>query len=81
MNGVVVTCTSCQRTWTLAVDASAYLLLELQSRPCPHCEACTLNCTTLSPESPDAAAEDTRPGRKTIDRQPRRIARRLSRPA
>ena len=44
MNGLSITCVSCQRSWRLAVDASPYVLLDLASRPCPFCEAGTLSC-------------------------------------
>ena len=48
MGGVSVTCGNCQRSFTLAVDASTYLLLELESRPCPYCDAYTLSTRTVA---------------------------------
>jgi uncharacterized protein CbrC (UPF0167 family) len=45
MKGKVVTCMSCGRRWPVAVHDSLYLLIELSSRPCPHCEAYTLTIT------------------------------------
>jgi hypothetical protein len=44
MKAVVVTCASCSRSWKLNLHNSLYLQLDLSSRPCPHCEAYTLNC-------------------------------------
>jgi len=64
MGGVVVTCDSCHRSFTLAVDASPYLQLDLESRPCPFCEAYTLS--TRAASDPDRAE---RPFRIRRDRR------------
>lgn len=58
MTGLSITCGSCHRSWKLAVDASPYLMLDLAGRPCPCCEAGTLNC--LEPE------EATPPPRRSV---------------
>jgi hypothetical protein len=50
MGGVLVTCKKCHRNFTLAVDASPYLLFDLQSRPCPYCEAYTLSSRAADEE-------------------------------
>jgi hypothetical protein len=41
MSGII--CSSCQRIWRVSVPESVYLQMELLSRPCPYCEACTLS--------------------------------------
>ncbi len=55
MAGILVICESCRRSFNLAVDASPYLLLELQSRPCPFCEAYTLGARVTG--APDGAQD------------------------
>jgi hypothetical protein len=39
-----IICASCHRSWVLSVDYSVHLELELESHPCPQCEAYTLSC-------------------------------------
>jgi hypothetical protein len=40
-----ITCRSCHRSWVLSIDNdSLYVKLNLESLPCPHCEAYTLSC-------------------------------------
>ncbi len=45
MNGsAVVTCNNCKRSWALGTDTSLFFQLDLCTRPCPWCEAYTLDC-------------------------------------
>jgi hypothetical protein len=44
MKELMITCASCRQSWKLEVEESVYLELDLTSRPCPCCEACTLTC-------------------------------------
>ena len=44
MNSRYITCDHCHRTWRFDPDDSVYLQLDLASKPCPYCEACTLSC-------------------------------------
>jgi hypothetical protein len=39
----IIVCDSCNRSWVVSASDSVYLELELVSRPCPFCEACTLS--------------------------------------
>ena len=48
MSGVAVACESCGRNFVLPVAGSPHLLLDLQSRPCPYCEAYTLSCREIA---------------------------------
>lgn len=42
MDRVTISCNSCERLWTLRCTLSIYEQQSLESRPCPHCGACTL---------------------------------------
>ena len=48
MSGVAVACESCGRDFVLPVAGSPHLVLELQSRPCPYCDAYTLSCREIA---------------------------------
>ena len=52
MPPLCITCASCHRSWVLSVDDSLYLELDLASRPCPLCEAYTLNCLGRAATAP-----------------------------
>src|SRR6516164_3725204 len=52
MTPLCISCASCHRSWALSVDDSLYLELDLASRPCPHCEAYTLNCPGRAAAAP-----------------------------
>lgn len=44
VEGVSISCESCERIWTLASHFSVYEQQAIESRPCPHCAAYTLTC-------------------------------------
>jgi hypothetical protein len=44
MNGMLISCKTCGRRWETPLHHSVLVQLELASRSCPHCEACTLEC-------------------------------------
>jgi hypothetical protein len=52
MTPLCISCASCHRSWALSVEDSLYLELDLVSRPCPHCEAYTLNCSGRAAAAP-----------------------------
>lgn len=59
MSGVTVACDSCGRRFVLPVAGSPHLVLELQSRPCPYCEAYTLSCREIADiDHPPVSARD-----------------------
>ena len=43
MNGLELTCSTCKRTWSLNIEASLYVQLDISTRPCPYCESYTLS--------------------------------------
>jgi len=61
MPPLCITCASCQRSWTLSVEDSLYLALDLASHPCPYCEAYTLSCTKRAAAAPPPRRPRARP--------------------
>ena len=57
MTTYTVVCHSCGETWRLAGTWSAYESEATESRPCPHCDACTLSCP--EPAAPAASRRRT----------------------
>lgn len=53
--GLRTTCRSCLRSWVLPCDGSTYLLMDLEARPCPFCESCTLCCASAADAPLEAA--------------------------
>jgi hypothetical protein len=44
MNGLTIICASCERLWSVGCTLTIYEQQAMESRPCPHCGACTLSC-------------------------------------
>ena len=54
MDRITISCDRCERLWSVACSLSAYEQQALESRPCPHCGACTLACHDDAPRPPAA---------------------------
>jgi len=42
-----IVCGTCQGTWPIQGTPTPYLEMQLESQPCPRCEAYTLSCLAL----------------------------------
>ena len=42
-----IVCATCRGTWPIQSTPTPYLEMQLESQPCPRCEAYTLSCLAL----------------------------------